>query len=54
MYDKAIAGAGAAGAGVLPFTGGNVVFLALAAFALLACGAALLRMAPTPGTRKGR
>lgn len=46
MYHKAAAAAGAAGAGTLPFTGGNVVYLALAAFALLAVGAAILRIVP--------
>lgn len=51
MYDKAIAGAGTAGAGLLPFTGSNAVFLALAAFALVACGAALLRIVPKPSAR---
>jgi len=48
MYDKALAGAGVTGAGLLPFTGSNVVFLLLAAFALLACGAAVLRIVPRP------
>lgn len=46
MYQKAAAGLGAGGAAVLPFTGGNVLFLVLAAFALLAAGTAILRVIP--------
>lgn len=52
MYQKAAAGLGATGAGVLPFTGSNVVFLVLAAFALLAAGTAMLRVVPKFATRK--
>lgn len=52
MYQKVGAAAGAAGAGALPFTGSNVIYVILAAFALLACGAAILRIVPRPGASK--
>lgn len=47
MYDKGITTLGAAaGAGALPFTGLNVIWLLLAAFALVAAGLAILRVVP--------
>lgn len=46
MYQKAAAGLGATTAGMLPFTGSNIIYLVLAAFALLAAGTALLRVVP--------
>lgn len=52
MYQKAAAGLGATGAGMLPFTGSNTLYLVLAGFALLAAGAALLRVVPKFGARK--
>lgn len=52
MYQKAAAAAGAAGAGTLPFTGGNAVYVVIAAFALLACGAAILRIVPRVRTSR--
>lgn len=52
MYQKAAAGLGAGGGALLPFTGGNVVYLVLAAFALLAAGAAMLRVMPKRRTVK--
>lgn len=52
MYQKAAAGFGVAGAGVLPFTGSNIVYIILAAFALIAAGAAILRVIPAVKTRK--
>jgi LPXTG-motif cell wall-anchored protein len=47
MYDNPYA-PGAAG-GVLAMTGTNSVWLALAAFALIAAGAALMRVVPKRG-----
>ena len=47
MYDKAVVGTGGVSAGTLPVTGPGALFwLLLAAFALLALGGALRRIAP--------
>jgi hypothetical protein len=47
MYDKAISGLGSTiGIGTLAYTGLNVVWLALAGFALIAAGMAVLRTVP--------
>ncbi len=49
MYSKSagVMGLGAgAGANMLPFTGFNILWFILAAFALITAGAALLRIAP--------
>ena len=46
MYDKALLGSGAASLAVLPHTGFGVVWLLVAAFALLMTGGALLRIIP--------
>lgn len=47
MYDKAVTGLGpTVGIGTLAHTGLDVVWLALAAFALIAAGMALLRTVP--------
>ncbi len=49
MYDKGIAGVGAGGGvGALAYTGVDLVWLLLAAFALLAAGMAILRILPRP------
>lgn len=55
MYEKAgsVAAAGMTSGG-LAFTGLGSLWLILAAFALLAAGAAMLRIAPRLGTRKPR
>lgn len=49
MYQKVGSAAALGTAGSLPFTGVNVIWLLLAAFALIAAGAALLRIAPRFG-----
>ncbi|GAA1797747.1 hypothetical protein HC028_14200 [Planosporangium flavigriseum] len=47
MYDKVIIGGGAATTGgALALTGSSVVWMALAAFAMLAVGTAILRIVP--------
>ena len=46
MYNHAGVAGGSAAVGSLPFTGINVVWMVLAAFALVAAGSALLRIAP--------
>jgi LPXTG-motif cell wall-anchored protein len=46
MYQKAGAAFAAGTTGGLAWTGANVVWLMLAGFALLAAGAALVRIAP--------
>jgi hypothetical protein len=47
MYNHggAVAGGGAA-IGTLPFTGLNLIWLVLAAFALISAGTAIMRVAP--------
>jgi hypothetical protein len=49
MYNNSVSVLGASavgGAGALAFTGANVVWLALGAFALIAAGIAILRIVP--------
>ncbi|NYI04705.1 hypothetical protein [Allostreptomyces psammosilenae] len=57
MYDKPIApigsGVAAGGAASLADTGANALYIGLAAFALVAVGAALLRILPRLGFRRG-
>jgi hypothetical protein len=49
MYDKAVATtAGTAAAGALPFTGINVIWIAIGGFALLMAAGALWRIVPRP------
>ncbi|HJQ45642.1 MAG TPA: peptidase [Amycolatopsis sp.] len=52
MYQKVGAVTAAGATSGLAYTGVNVVWLALAGFALLAAGAALLRIAPVMRRRK--
>jgi LPXTG-motif cell wall-anchored protein len=46
MYDKAAIGGTAATIGTLPVTGFSVLWFAIAGFALLMAGGALLRIIP--------
>lgn len=48
MYNHAgvLGTSAAAGAGMLPFTGVNAIWLLLASFALLSAGTAILRIVP--------
>ena len=46
MYNHGGVAGSAAAAGALPFTGLNVVWMLLAAFALIAAGSALMRLVP--------
>lgn len=46
MYDKPLLGIGTATAGGLAITGVNILWIVLAGFALIAVGAALLRIIP--------
>lgn len=46
MYDKAVAGLAGSSTGVLAFTGVNILFAVLAGFAMIAAGAALMRIVP--------
>ncbi|MGB3184772.1 MAG: hypothetical protein WBG36_17610 [Ornithinimicrobium sp.] len=48
MYNNPSAPLAAGGTGALAMTGFNSVWLILAAFAFLALGTALMRIAPTP------
>jgi hypothetical protein len=49
MYDKGIATtAGTAAAGALPFTGVNLIWVAIGGFALLMAAGALWRIVPLP------
>lgn len=48
MYNNPSAPLAAGGTGALAMTGFNSVWLILAAFAFLAVGTALMRIAPTP------
>ena len=46
MYDKGVVGGASAAGGTLPFTGFEVVWLVLAAFALLMVAGAIWRIVP--------
>jgi hypothetical protein len=46
MYHKGVIGVSGLGAGALPFTGFNVVWLMIGAFALAMAAGALLRTLP--------
>lgn len=51
MYQKVGTAAAMGATGGLAYTGVHVVWLLLAAFALIAAGAALLRILPKPSRR---